>query len=547
MTDGLPADGLAEKQAALRRVATLVARGAPPADLFQAVAAELAMILEADFALVGRYEADATLTHLASHPPELLAALGSRTILDGEDLASLILRDARPNDLDYDHALGPVAALARELGVRCAVGAPILVDDQVWGVTAAGWGQPGTASAEAAHRAAEFTELIAMAIANTEAREALRLLADEQAALRRVATLVARGIPSPELFAAVTREVAHVFSGVDPLIVASVIRFDPGPEFVLVSPSRPFTQDPVGSRWGPTELYVSTRVQRTGGSARVEEAELDAVGGPDADGLRARGFLYQVGCPVIVDDRLWGAMTLNSGVALPPDIDQRLMNFTELIATAMANAENRAELQASRARIVAAADATRRQIERDLHDGAQQQLVSLALDLRATQATLPSRLADQHAELSRVIDGLRVVLDELREISSGIHPAILSEGGLVPALRTLARRSPIPVALDVRVRDRLHESVEVAAYYVVAEMLTNAAKHAQASIVHVEVARSDRVIRISIRDDGVGGADPGRGSGLVGLRDRVEALGGTVAVDSPKGEGTAIEVALPLA
>ena len=211
-----------------------------------------------------------------------------------------------------------------------------------------------------------------------------------------------------------------------------------------------------------------------------------------------------------------------------------MQKFTELIATAIANAETRAELAASRARIVATADATRRRIERDLHDGAQQQLVSLALELRAAQAALPSELGEQRAELSRVVEGLTAVLDELREISSGIHPAILSEGGLAPALKTLARRSPIPVQLDVRVEGRLPESVEVAAYYVVSEMLTNAAKHAHASSVQVDVAGADGVLRVSVRDDGVGGADPARGSGLVGLRDRVEALGGTIAVDSPR-------------
>ena len=239
--------------------------------------------------------------------------------------------------------------------------------------------------------------------------------------------------------------------------------------------------------------------------------------------------------PVIVEGRLWGAMAVVTiDRTLPLDTEERLTEFTELVATAIANAENRAELTASRARIVATADATRRRIERDLHDGAQQQLVSLALELRAAEAALPSELTDQRAELSRVVEGLTAVLDELREISSGIHPAILSEGGLAPALKTLARRSPIPVQLDVRVEGRLPESVEVAAYYVVAEMLTNAAKHAHASSVQVDVAGADGVLRVSVRDDGVGGADPARGSGLVGLRDRVEALGGTIAVDSPR-------------
>jgi signal transduction histidine kinase len=303
--------------------------------------------------------------------------------------------------------------------------------------------------------------------------------------------------------------------------------------------------EPIGSRWAPKDLYVSTRVLWTGGSARVDETDLDAIGGADADVLRLRGFLHQVGRPVIVEGRLWGAMTLNSKEALPEDVDQRLVSFTELVATAIANAESRAELAASRARIVATADATRRRIERNLHDGAQQHLVSLALELRAAQASLPSELGEQRAELSRVVEGLMAVLDELREISSGIHPAILSEGGLAPALKTLARRSPIPVLLDVHVDARLPESVEVAAYYVVSEMLTNAAKHAHASSVHVQVAGADGVLHVSVRDDGVGGADPARGSGLVGLRDRVEALGGTVEVESPRDAGTAIEVALP--
>jgi len=223
-----------------------------------------------------------------------------------------------------------------------------------------------------------------------------------------------------------------------------------------------------------------------------------------------------------------------------------MLNFTELVATAIANAESRSELAASRARIVAASDETRRRVERDLHDGAQQRLVTLGLSLRSAQAELPDDLEDIRAELSHIGQGLTAVLDELREISRGIHPAILSQGGLAPALKTVAHRSPIPVTLDVRADGRLPDGVEVAAYYVVSEMLTNAAKHAQASVVYVDVARAAGDLRISVRDDGVGGADPARGSGLVGLRDRVEALGGSIVFRSAKSEGTAVEVLLPL-
>ena len=207
--------------------------------------------------------------------------------------------------------------------------------------------------------------------------------------------------------------------------------------------------------------------------------------------------------------------------------------------------KGRDELAASRARIVAAADETRRQIERDLHDGAQQRLVSLALELRAAQAAAPPG-AELEGQLARVAEGLARALDELREMARGIHPAILSEGGLWPALKALARRSPIPVQLDLRAEGRLPERIEVAAYYVVAEALTNAAKHANASIVHVEAEAVDGALRLTVRDDGAGGADPAGGTGLVGLNDRVEALGGAIAVASPVGGGTSVDVTLPL-
>jgi signal transduction histidine kinase len=232
--------------------------------------------------------------------------------------------------------------------------------------------------------------------------------------------------------------------------------------------------------------------------------------------------------------------------ALAPDTEARLASFTDLVATAIANAEHLAQLTASRARVVATADETRRRIERDLHDGAQQRLVSLRLALRAAQTIVPSHLGELGDELEQVADGLEGVLDELREMARGIHPAILARGGLAPALKTLARRWTVPVKLDVRAVARLPERVEVATYYVVSEALTNAAKHAQASLVNVEVETVEGALRLCVRDDGVGGADPIRGSGLVGLKDRVEALGGTITIQSPPGSGTAVRVELPL-
>jgi signal transduction histidine kinase len=197
-------------------------------------------------------------------------------------------------------------------------------------------------------------------------------------------------------------------------------------------------------------------------------------------------------------------------------------------------------------RVVATADATRRRIERDLHDGAQQRLVSLALQLRAAQAAVPSGTGELVQQLDDMAAGMADVLDELREIARGIHPAVLAEGGLRPALRTLARRSAIPIDLIVQAERRLPEPVEIAAYYVVSEALTNVAKHAYASVAEVEVAVGDGVLHVRVRDDGRGGADFGHGSGLVGLKDRVEALGGRLSVQSSPAAGTCVQAELPL-
>jgi signal transduction histidine kinase len=251
--------------------------------------------------------------------------------------------------------------------------------------------------------------------------------------------------------------------------------------------------------------------------------------------------------PITVEGRLWGTLRVGSVRGpLPADTEQRPVDFTELIATAIANAESRSALAASRAQVVAAADETRRRIERDLHDGIQQRLVSLGLELRMAQSEVAAVAPESGQELSRVAEELKGAIDDLREMSRGIHPAVLSEGGLGPALRTLARRSAVPVDLELGAEERLPEPVEVAAYYVVSEALTNTVKHARASHARVAVQQRDGVLWLSVGDDGVGGAEPARGSGLIGLRDRVEALGGSIQVTSHSGEGTVIAVELPL-
>jgi signal transduction histidine kinase len=216
-----------------------------------------------------------------------------------------------------------------------------------------------------------------------------------------------------------------------------------------------------------------------------------------------------------------------------------------LLATAIANAESRAALAASRARVVAAADETRRRIERDLHDGTQQRLVSLGLELYAARGAVPPELGGLADQLARVSEGLQDVFDEVREVSRGIHPAILSQGGLEPTLRALARRSPVPVELELHHAERLPEHLEVAAYYTVSEALTNAAKHAHASVVRVELETDDHTVRLTIHDDGIGGADPAHGSGLVGLSDRIDSLGGRLRITSAAGSGTTLRIEIP--
>jgi PAS domain S-box-containing protein len=375
------------------------------------------------------------------------------------------------------------------------------------------------------------------------AEERYRTLASEQAALRRVATLVANGVPPADLFAAVAEEVGQLL----PVEHALMGRYEPDDTVTFVAGwSKAGDPKAVGTRHSLEGKNIGTFVFATGWSGRIDNYTDSS--GPLGAFARERGFRSSVGTPIIVDGRLWGVMLAATTLQkpLPPDMEARLADFTDLVATAIANAETGAQLAASRARIVATADDTRRRIERDLHDGAQQQLVTLALALRAIEAGAPLEPQELREKVSQVVEGLGSVLGELREMSRGIHPAVLSEGGLGPALRTLTRRSAVVVDLEIREERRLPEQVEVAAYYVVSEALANAAKHSSASVVHVDVGTEDGTLRLLIRDDGVGGADPAQGSGLIGLRDRVEALGGTITIVSPAGGGTSLLVTLPL-
>jgi len=523
---------------ALRRVATLVASGVQPQDLFAVVAEEVARVVDVPLVSVARYEPDGTATECASFSPEgPLFPIGSRWSLEGTNVLSLVRTSSEAARIDdYSGLEGEIVDAVRRVGIRSTVGIPIVVAGRLWGAMVVSSTEQLAEGTEA--RLADFTELVATAIANAESREALQQLADEQAALRRVATLVAQGVRPVEIFWAVSEEVGRLF-GSDQ---AAVGRFDPdGPAIVLVGLGK--TQE----RWELDDFLASAEVFRTGRSARADEISWASAGGPTATRLRSLGLVSTVASPIIVDGRLWGAIIVGTqDEPLPVDIEERLEKFTEIVATAIANADSRSELAASRRRIVAASDEARRRIERDLHDGTQQRLVSLGLAARAAEANVPPDRDDLRAELSGIATGLVDAVADLQELSRGIHPAILSRGGLGPALRTLARRSTIPVELDVTTDARFAEPIEVAAYFVVSEALANATKHAQASRIEVSLEPRNRCLRLSVRDDGVGGADPARGSGLVGLTDRVEALGGSIQVRSRVGDGTHITAELPL-
>ena len=421
-----------------------------------------------------------------------------------------------------------------------AAGVPVIVSGRVWGavVVAAGYQRPPL-PADTLDRLVAFTELIATAIANSDARAEIERLAEEQAALRRVATLVARGAETEEVFAAVAEEIGQVLDAE----VACIVRYEADATGTVVATWGDARFWPVGSNWALEG--VAARVSHTRRTARMDGYDQDA--GEITAMARRIGGRSRIGAPIIIDDQLWGAaLVLNFGSdPLPAAAEGRIANFADLITTAMSNAQTRSELIASRARVVAAADETRRRLERDLHDGIQQRLVWLALKARTIEMMRPRPVDEVRDELSLLAEGLGTALDELREVSHGIHPAILSEAGLGPALKGLARRSAVPVALELNLGPRLAERVEAAAYYIASEAVANVAKHARASVIDMRADGRNGALTLSIRDDGIGGADPGRGSGIIGLKDRAEALGGTILVLSPPGRGTTLQVRLP--
>jgi signal transduction histidine kinase len=513
--------------------------------VFAAVSQEVAGLLPVDFADIGRYEPDGTVTVVAPWGKAVdKFPVGTRWSLGGRNLCTIVFETGRPTRMDdYADASGPIGVASGESGVRSAVATPIIVEGRLWGVMTADstLEQPLPADSEA--RLASFTELVATAIANAESRAELARLAERQAALRRVATLVARGTPPEQLFAAVVDEVGQLL----PVESASMCRYESDGFLTFVATwgkgVEPF---PLGTRQRLGGKNLGTIVLATGRPARLDRYA-ETTSGPLGTGVKEAGIRSSVATPIMVEGRVWGVIAAGSVLErpLPADTESRLMQFTELVATAVANAESRGALAASRARIVAAADNSRREIERDLHDGAQQRLVHAVIVLKFALRALSNGDATAAELVAEALRHAEEANSELRELAHGILPAALTRGGLRAGVEALVSRVSLPVTVDIAV-ERLPASVEATAYFVVSEALTNVVKHACADAAGVTARAEDGELRVEVRDDGIGGARGGDTTGLGGLEDRLSALGGRLVLESPPGGGTRVCALLPV-
>jgi signal transduction histidine kinase len=388
-----------------------------------------------------------------------------------------------------------------------------------------------------------------MAAAERQHNELIRIV-NEQAVARRTAMLVAHGLP-PEM---VFREVAGAIGSVHDADYSLISRYEPDQTMSVVAfwaaPDAAGLGVPDHLRWEPGlrwKMEESTCAAETLRTGKPTRRTADQIGGDVGHWVRSLGVGHVLACPIKLQDQVWGEMALLYRCVKPPPegTEQQVANFVELAGCTIAQAESRTQLIASRARLVKVFDAARRGLERDLHDGVQQRLVSLGLQLREAEACVPSGQQALEGHLRHIDEDLREIMRQVHEISHGLRPALLARGGLATALPSLARGFKIPVEFDINLPDQLNESAEMALYYFVSESLTNIAKHSHAHRATVQARRDDGVVSVAIHDDGSGGANPRQGSGIVGLQDRVEALGGTFKITSPPGEGTTIRATVP--
>ncbi len=526
---------LADEQAALRRVAELAAQEAPADEVLQAVIVQASALAGVDFTTLLRYDLDGSTEIVALHGAPTDVVVGMRAPGIGDGAVQRVWRTGRAARVDNLASMsGHWPRVAHGSGFTASVAVPIVIQGRRWGtLVAVGRDAPLPTIIE--EPLTRFAELAGTAIAAAQARKELRILADEQTALRRVAELVARGVTLDEVFSAVTAEASALLGD----LAAALLRYDSDDVAVAVavcnSPAPLGLQVPIHAGTGTGE------VRRTGKPARVDTFEGTGL----ADMARELGAVAGVTVPITVEGRVWGTLsTSSSGPPIPDGTEDRLTQFAELAAAAIANAENKAKLTASRARVVATADETRRRLQRDVHDSAQQRLVHTIIALKLARDAIGAG----HGAVELIDEALHNAeraSTELRDVVRGILPAALTRGGLRTGLESLAADLALPV--DVRVTaPRLPAHTETTAYFIVAEALTNVVKHAQATHAIVDVTLEADVLAIDVRDDGVGGANPAQGTGLTGLLDRVDAAEGSLTVTSPAGHGTTLHAALPL-
>jgi PAS domain S-box-containing protein len=528
---------LADEQAALRRVATLVAQGAPQAEVFASIAEEVGRLLAVGSIEMVRYDSDRTAAVVAGWgPAEPVRPTGTRLPLGGRNVTSLVFRTGRAARMDdYGHSSGAIAESVTAGGVRAAVGTPILTGGRLWGAMIAASTLDVPIPPDTEERLGQFTELMATAIANAEARAEVARLAEEQAALRRVATLVAQGAAPAAVFDAVTAEVAELMGA----SAVSLARYDGDSLAVVAQRGAPYVQ--VGERYPLGGENVTSTVMRTGRTARMDDYA--TASGDIGAVARQVGVRSVVAAPVVVDGRTWGVLAAIWADRGPPpnDTEERMASFAELLDTAIGNADSRAQLAASRARVLAAGDEARRHLVRDLHDGAQQRLVHTIMTLKLARQD-PAIAEELTAE---ALDTAKQAMVELRELAHGILPSALTHRGLRAGVDALVSRLALPVDVDV-LAERLPADIEASSYFIVAEALTNVVKHARATRATVRATLAGGVLTLEVRDDGIGGANPD-GHGLMGIADRVDALGGELRIESADGDGTALTARLPCA
>jgi signal transduction histidine kinase len=525
---------LADEQAALRSVAELAAQDIPADEVLAAVARQASRLTDVDFSMLLRFEPDGSTEIAALDGAPAGVEVGMRAPPTGDGTTQQVWRTGQPASVDnLAQSSGHWEQVAHGHGFTTSAAVPILIQGTLWGMLAV-VGRDKPLPAQIHTHLTSFAELAGTAIAAAQARRELRQLAQEQSALRRVAELAARAGDPREVFSTVATEASALVNDEEVFLLRLV-----GPDNCQILAT---TSDlPRDDKLYPLEDGdISVLVRDTGRPARIDDAVAR-----DCAMAREWGVVAVVGAPINVADEIWGVLTATSRVGpLPVGTERRLSQFADLAAVVVGNAESRAQLIASRARVVATADETRRRLQRDVHDSAQQRLVHTIITLKLAKDAIAK--GDTAAQLiDEALENAQRANSELRDVVHGILPAALSRGGLHAGLESLVADFTLPVDLHADI-PRLAAEVETTAYFIVAEILTNVVKHARATATSVKLTINDSNLDIEVRDDGVGGADPSKGSGLTGLLDRVEASNGTLVVTSPLGRGTTVKATIPI-